>query len=156
MALPSLFSFGRGGDADPLVSLRREMDRMFQEMTRGFPAMTAAGFLSPKVNLVETEAGLELTAELPGVKQEDIKLDLTQDVLTLEASTASEKEEKDEKRQYHLIERSSGTFLRRFVLPFEPEPDKVTASFESGVLKVVLPRPAQAKKTSNRIPIQGG
>lgn len=155
MALPSLFSFGRGGDADPLLSLRREMDRMFQDMTRALPATTAAGFLNPKVNLAETEAGLELTAELPGVKQEDIKLDLNQDVLTLEASTAAEKEEKDEKRQWHLVERSSGTFLRRFVLPFQPEPDKVTASFEAGVLKVTLPRPPETAKPSSRIPIQG-
>lgn len=143
---------------DPFTALRRDMERVFEQFGRGFglppiPA-TTAGFLSPKVNVAETEKGIEITAELPGVKPEEVNLDLEDGVLTLRAEQRAEKEERDEKRHYHLVERSSGSYLRRFALPFLPASDAVQARFEQGVLHVFVPRPPEAPKAASRIAIQ--
>ncbi len=157
MDFKSLMPFSRPGALargdDPFNSLRREMDRMFEDFTRDWAVPSTfgtGGFLSPKVNVAETEKGLELTAELPGIDQKDIELDLAEGILTLKAEHKTEKEEKDEKKKYHLVERSYGTYMRRFSLPFEADQDKVEASFEKGVLKVFVPGSpnpeAQAKK----------
>lgn len=164
MDFKSLLPFGRatdiartGTDADPFVSLRREMDRMFDDFSRGWgmPSATMpASFLSPKVDVAETDKGLELTAELPGVDYKDIDLDLTDGVLTLKAEHKEEKDETDEKKQYHLVERSTGTFLRRFALPFTPDTDKIEATFDKGLLKVMVPRATPPDKPANKIEIK--
>lgn len=166
MDLKSLIPFGtrpsglaRSGVDDPFLNLRREMDRMFESFTRDWPFPTAlggeqGGFLSPRVNVAETETGLELTAELPGVDEKDIDIDLTDGVLTLKAEQRSEREEKDEKKRYHLVERSYGTFMRRFALPFEPDEDKVEASFDKGILRIAVPRSADADKQGRKIAVK--
>lgn len=163
MDFKSLMPFTRSttpmhsGETDPLTSLRREIDRMFEDFGRGWnlpSAFTSNGFLSPKVDVAETDKGLEVTAELPGVDPKDIALDLTDDVLTLKAEHKAEKEEKDDKKHYHLVERSHGTFLRRFALPFEADADKVEASFDKGVLNVVVPRSPAAEKQVKKIAIK--
>jgi HSP20 family protein len=112
------------------------------------------GFLSPKVNVAETPTGLEVTAELPGIDQKDIELDLSDGVLTIKAEHKSEKEEKDEKKHYHLVERAYGTYLRRFSLPFDPDEDKVTANFDKGVLKIAIPKSADNVKQSRKIEVK--
>jgi HSP20 family protein len=165
MDFKSLVPFGRSGglsragaDADPFSAMRREMDRLFDSFTRDWSAPAAvsgSGFLTPKVNVSETDKGLEMTAELPGIDQKDISLDIADNVLTLKAEQSSEKEEKDEKRQYHLIERSQGTYMRRFALPFEADEAKVEATFDKGVLKVVVPRSADAERPTRKIEIKG-
>lgn len=164
MAIRSLIPFGRtgalsrGDDSDPFFSLRRDMDRMFEDFTRGWAvpeAFRGNGFLSPKVDIAETDKGLELTAELPGIDEKDIDLELAEGVLTLKAEHQAEKEEKDEKKKYHLVERSYGTFMRRFALPFEADQDKVEAHFKKGVLHVFVPRSAQPEKATRKIAIGG-
>jgi HSP20 family protein len=142
MEFKSLIPFGRSTglsrattNTDPFTSLRREMDRMFDDFTRGWavPAtFGTSGMLSPKVNVAETDKGLEVTADLPGIDQKDIEINLADGILTLKAEHKAEKEEKDEKKHYHLVERSFGTFMRSFELPFEADTDKVEASFEKG------------------------
>ncbi|MDK9697295.1 MAG: Hsp20/alpha crystallin family protein [Siculibacillus sp.] len=160
MNIRSLIPFGFGPmparGADPFGDLRREMDRLFDEFTRGWtpPAMPGTGFLTPKVDLAETEAGLEMTAELPGIDREDIELDITDGVLTLKAKREAKIEEKDEAKKYHLVERSSGTWLRRFPLPFTPAEEKVEATFDKGVLKVVVPRTPEAEMPSKKIEVK--
>ncbi|MCU0946430.1 MAG: Hsp20/alpha crystallin family protein [Rubritepida sp.] len=143
---------------DSFAALRRDMERVFDQFGRGFAlpatATTTAGFLSPKVDVAETAKGLEITAELPGVKPEHVSLDLEEGVLTLKAERREEKEEKDEARHFHLVERASGTYLRRFALPFLPASDAVEARFEQGVLHVFVPRPAEAAKPVSRIAIR--
>jgi len=147
---------GRAGGTDPFSSFRRDIDRMFDEFGRwNMPfAQSNESFLSPKVNVAETDKGLELTAELPGVDQKDIDLDLTDNVLTLKAEHQIDKEEKDESRHYHLVERSYGTFMRRIELPFEADTDKVEASFDKGVLKVFVPRSPSAEKHGKKISVK--
>jgi HSP20 family protein len=165
MEFKSLLPFGRSTGlsratayTDPFTSLRREMDRMFDDFTRGWavPATFGTrGMLSPKVNVAETDKGLEVTADLPGIDQKDIEINLADGILTLKAEHKAEKEEKDEKKHYHLAERSFGTFMRSFELPFEADTDKVEASFEKGVLKISVPRSAAAEKQVKKIPIKG-
>jgi HSP20 family protein len=152
---------GAGQPADPFQAMRREMDRMFDTFAQAgaFPNLPAAfsssnGYLTPKVNVSETEAGLEVSAELPGIDEKNIDVSLDDNVLTLRAEHTAEKEEKDEAKHYHLVERSYGTFLRRIALPFEPDADKIAASFDKGVLKIVVPRSAKAVEKVRKIAVK--
>ena len=147
---------------DPIDAMRREMDRLFESFSQGglFGGLPAAlsggnGFLSPKVDVCETDKGLEVTAELPGIDEKNIDVNLEDGVLTLKAEHAAEKEEKDEKKHYHLVERSHGTFMRRIALPFEPDADNVEATFEKGVLKITVPKSANAAEKVRKIAITG-
>ena len=117
--------------------------------------MGRAALLSPNVNVAETDKGLEVTADLPGIDQKHIEINLADGILTLKAEHKAEKEEKDEKKHYHLVERSFGTFMRSFELPFEADTDKIEASFEKGVLKISVPRSAAAEKQVKKIAIKG-
>ena len=165
MDTKSLMPFGRslsparsGGEDDPFAIIRREMDRLFESFSRDWnvPASMGSAFLSPKVDVAETDKGLEISAELPGIDQKDISLDLADGVLTIKAEHKTEKEQKDEKKHYHLVERSHGSYMRRFAIPFEPEGDKVQASFDKGVLHITVPRSKAAEKQVKKIKINGG
>ena len=158
--LRSLAPFGRSslmrGGLDPFNGLRQEMDRMLEDFGRGFPQTVAGSkgeFLSPKVDVAETEAGLELTAELPGFDSKDVSLEIHDGVLMIKAEHEEEREEKDEKKHYHLVERSQGTFLRRLALPFEADAAKATAHLEKGLLKVIVPRLQSEAQKPKTIPI---
>ena len=166
MNVKSLMPFGRssvadgGNESDPFALMRREMDRMIDSFSRNWgdqpwSARLPGTFHSPKVDVAETDKGLEITAELPGIDQKDIELDLADGVLTLKAEHQEEKEDKDEKKHYHLVERSRGSFMRRIAVPFEPDADKVQANFDKGVLKVMVPRSAAAEKSVKKIAIKG-
>jgi len=142
---------------DPFALMRREMDRVFDDFMRGFGTPAASlpeGMLSPRVNVVENEKGLEITADLPGVDQKDIDLDLSEGVLTLRAEHKQDKEEGGEDQRYHVVERAYGTFVRRFALPFEPDQDGVEANFDNGVLKVWIPRSPEAERRTLKIDIK--
>lgn len=165
MSFRSLLPFGRTGDVtqagadDPFTAMRREMDRLFEDFSRstGLPAgFGGKGVLSPKVNISETDKGLEITADLPGIDEKDIDVDLDDGILTLKAEHKAEKEEKDEKKRYHLVERSHGTYMRRFALPFEPDENKIEAKFEKGVLHIAIPRSAEAAKQAKKIAVKAG
>lgn len=169
MDLKSIIPFGRSSapsrrdrENDPFEGFRREMDRLFDTFARnwdtsGLTSLDAStgSLLSPRVNVAETEDGLEITAELPGLDAKDIQLDLADGVLTLKGERKFEKEERDERKQYHLVERGYGTFLRRFAVPFEPDQERLDAHFDKGVLKIRVPRSAAAEKRKTRIPIKG-
>ncbi len=143
---------------DPFSLLQREVNRAFDEVFRGFPAMGrgAAGFggFAPQLDVRETEGGLEISAELPGMSEQDVDLRLEGDLLTLAG------EKKDERTQdqggLHLTERSFGRFQRSFRLPFQPNPEQVQAQFDKGVLRVALPRPQPQQQGGGRIQIQAG
>jgi HSP20 family protein len=154
---PSLTAaFGQAirGLSDPFAAMRREMERLFQDMGAGSPV--PAGFVSPKVDVAETGAGLEIHAELPGVKAEEISLDLTDGVLTLKAERAEERKEENKEKRWHIVERSSGAFIRRFALPFAAKEEEISATFDNGVLKVTIPRAAPEPKPQCRIEITSG
>ena len=154
----SLIPFGRSamsrGGIDPFAGFRQDMDRLFEDFGRNLPAAGGkSGFLIPKVDVAETDAGLELTAELPGFDEKDVSLDIQDGVLTIKAEHKEEREEKDEKKHYHLVERSQGSFLRRLALPFEADASKAAAHLEKGLLKVTVPRLATTEKKPTQIPV---
>lgn len=138
--------------SEPFGTLQREVNRVFDEVFRGVGSAAAVSF-APSIDVHETEAGLEVTAELPGMSEQDIQLSLEGDLMTIAGEKKSERRE--EKGGARLTERSYGSFRRSFRLPFAPEQDKVTAQFDKGVLTVALPRPPQQAPASNRIPIRG-
>ena len=105
----------------------------------------------PSIDVRETDTDLVVEAELPGMDEKDVSVTLSNDVLTLKGEKKSEREEK--KEDYHLMERSYGSFQRSFRLGDTIDPDKVTAAFDKGVLKVTLAKRPEAVKTEKPIPI---
>jgi HSP20 family protein len=153
MASRFLTPFGGRGllARDPFLDLHREVNRLFDDSLRGMASSPATEtMLSPDIDIVETDNGLEVTAELPGVAKEDIHLRLDGDQLTI--SGQKRKERKDEKSRF--VERSYGSFTRSFTLPFTPDPDKIEADCDQGVLTIKLPRGAEQER-SKRIAIGG-
>lgn len=146
---------GRGMLArDPFLDLHREVNRLFDDSFRSMRDVGgnggAAMTLNPRVDVAQTSDGWEISAELPGVSQDDIDLRLDGDVLTISGEKRDER--KDEKNR--LVERSYGSFTRSFQLPFAPDPEKVTADCDRGVLTIKLPKGAE-KDQSRRIAIGG-
>ena len=148
------FLTGNGG-MDPFRSLHRQMDRLFSEFSQDlhWPRFEhGAEMAMPLVDVAETDDGLTVTAELPGMEEKDIEVDLTQNVLTLKGEKKAETEEK--KADYHFRERSYGSFARSVAVPFDVDPDTVQAAFSKGVLTITLPRPAEAKRTTRKIEVK--
>lgn len=150
--LPDLF--GRSSGNDVFSNLHREVDRVFSDFGRGMPSFGDFGknAMSLKVNVCETEGAVEVTAEIPGVKPEEIDVQLKDGMLTIKGE---KKEEKDDKQKdYHVVERSYGMFERSFSLPADVDAGKVEASFDKGVLKVTLPKLPEAKSKVQKIAVK--
>jgi HSP20 family protein len=140
---------------DPFTAMRAEMDRVLDSfLGRGFGRFMApmgGEWNEPKIDVRETKDELVVEAELPGMDEKDVNVTLNNGVLTMKGEKKSEREEK--KDDYHLMERSYGSFQRSFRVGEAIEPDKVTAAFDKGVLKVTLPKRPEAVKAETRIPI---
>ncbi len=154
--LPSLW--GHREDDDAFLNLHREIERVFDDFQRGFhlpgwlKPSGGVSALSPRINVSETDNAVEVTAELPGVDEKDVKLELTDDLLTISGEKKTEKEEKE--KNYHLIERSYGSFRRSLRLPFQADASKADAKFKNGVLTVTLPKPPEAKAKAKKIEVK--
>ena len=136
-------------------TLQNEVEKLFNDFTAGFP-MAARwnenGRLAVRVDVAETEKTLEVTAELPGVNEKDIDVSLAGDMLTIKAEKKSDKEEKT--KDYHLVERSYGTFERSMMLPFKADAAKIEAKFDKGVLKLIVQKPAEAQTKTQKIEVK--
>ncbi len=149
MNLGSLITVGRDRNVarndNPFMSLQREIDRLFDDFTRGFPAFSTGGGneLLPSVDVTETDKQIEITAELPGLEEKDVQVNLADNVLTIRGEKKAEKEEKD--KAYRLVERSYGSFVRSLELPEGVDANAIKASIDKGVLKVTVPKPAPAQ-----------
>jgi HSP20 family protein len=108
---------------------------------------------TPAVDIVETENDLTLTADIPGIKLQDIEIRLENGTLTISGERKFESEEK--KGAYHRVERSYGAFQRAFALPETLDADKVSATYDSGVLKVTLPKKEIARPRSIKVNVSG-
>lgn len=142
----------RRDDGDPFVAMQKEINRMFNEFGRGWPARFADGDVLPRIDVAETDTALEVTAELPGIDEKDVDVMLRDDVLTIRGEKKSEREEK--KADFHLVERSFGSFSRSIRLPFEADSEAVKANFAKGLLKVTIAKPAQVKEKTVKIPVR--
>ena len=138
---------------DPFRAMRREIENAVRSYDQNSPS-SGIGAGSPAINVAETKDAFEVTAELPGVDEKDIKvsLDSNQLVICGEKKAESTKEEKD----WHVEERSYGSFYRSMSMPFEPEDGAVDAHFDKGILHLTIKKPAKAIKTTKTIQIKTG
>lgn len=137
-------------------SLQEEINRLFDDFWGTAPATSGetggAVVLRPRVDLSETKDAFEIRAEMPGLKEDEIEVSVTDDVLSLKGEHKAESEQKDE--HYHVRERSYGSFQRAFRLPANADGGKVSAKFENGVLHVTVPKTPEAKAKSRKIAIE--
>jgi HSP20 family protein len=128
-----------------LVTLRDKMNRLFEETFtgRGEKKDLVSGTWSPSVDIYETENALVLSAEVPGMKEDEIEIKIEDNTLILQGERKFEKETKEE--NYHRIERSYGSFYRSFTLPNSIDQDKIQAVHENGVLKITMPKKPELK-----------
>ncbi|MFS8636977.1 MAG: Hsp20/alpha crystallin family protein [Gemmatimonadota bacterium] len=135
---------------DAIRDMREQMDALLRATLRG-PDGYVAEF-EPAVDITERDDALVLTAELPGMRREDIEVELDNNVLTIRGEKKEEREEKGEER--YLYERRFGSFSRSFTLPRTVDPDRISARYERGVLTVTLPKLEESK--GKRIEVEGG
>ncbi len=150
----------------PFEGLRREIDRLFDDFDAGigrspfhrslFDATPfwrrEADWAVPAVDVAETDKAYEVTAELPGMDEKSIEVKFADGVLTIKGEKQEEKEEK--KKDYHLSERSFGSFQRAFQVPDGVDADKIEASFKKGVLTVTLPKSTETQKAAKKITVK--
>jgi HSP20 family protein len=144
-------------DDDPFRALQRDVNRLFDELSRSFGfgmlgGHDGYGVVRPRVDIAETDSAFEVTVELPGVDEKDINVSVTDDVLTIRGETKAEREEKD--KAYYIAERAYGTFERAIALPPGIDTDKASAEFAKGVLTIRLPKSAEARAREKKIAIK--
>ena len=148
-------SLYRGDDVDPFLSLHRNVNKLFDEVFRGFGTpslfneMTPRTGPWPRVEFSENDKEIKVMAEVPGLEENDIEVLLDDSVLTLRGERKSETEDKD--RQFS--ERYYGRFERRISLGREIDEDKVAATFKNGLLTITLPKTEKAQANAKRIAI---
>ena len=151
MNLKSLIPIGRDRSpprrdfTNPFSALQREIDHLFNDFTQAWPTFGGASIqdLTPSMDVTETDKVIEITAELPGLQEKDVQVNVADNVLTIKGEKKAEKEEKD--KNYRLYERSYGSFSRTLELPAGIDPDTIKANLSNGVLKVTVPKPAPAQ-----------
>ena len=139
-----------------LNTIQSEMNRLFNSF---FESSSPANGTSlrrwiPAMDLVETEADFVLRADLPGLTENDVNIELEDNVLTISGERKSQHEER--KEGYYRVERGFGAFQRSLTLPEGVDPEGIRASFENGVLEVRVPKPEQRKPRKVTISAGGG
>ena len=152
-----------GGVWRPFEALRTEMDRLFDDfgnglwrppfgslaaLERSWPQFAAA----PAVDVAETDKSYEITAELPGMDEKNIEVNLTNGGITIKGEKKEETQEKE--KDYSISERRYGSFELYFALPEGVDASKIEATFKNGVLKVTLPKTAEAQKPAKKIEVK--
>jgi len=145
----------RWDPARELDTLQGEMNRLFSSFfdTQTTGNGTSARRWIPAMDLVETDEHFVLKADLPGVVESDVSIEVERNVLTIAGERKAEHEAKHE--GYYRLERATGSFSRALTLPEGVDADAVTARFDNGVLEVRIPKPAQAKPRRVRIDVDG-
>jgi HSP20 family protein len=154
----------------PFEMLRREIDRVFDDVRSGAfrwpfrrPGMDLEvawprpeGWqMAPAMDLVEKDGAFEITAELPGLDEQNVEVKVANNTLTIRGEKREEKEEKEEKdKQVYLSERRYGAFQRSFRIPVGVDLDRIEANFAKGVLTVTLPKGAEAQQAEKKIDIK--
>lgn len=152
---------------DPLVTLRREMERMVDEVFRGGGLglgalqQLEADFV-PAIDMRQTDDGLEISVELPGMGEEDIELSIDDNILTIRGEKRVEVADEGDgdggdgngAGTYRIMERARGVFMRSIPLPFQVDENNITAEFDEGVLKIHLPRAPESQRRGRKIGVK--
>jgi len=134
-------------------NLPEEVNRLFWGLNRATPEEDeAVAEWSPAVDVYEDSEALRVHAELPGLKKEDVKINVREGVLTLRGERKFESEEK--KDNYFRVERNYGTFLRSFSLPNTVDPEQIRATMKDGVLELVIPKKPEAKPREIQVEVK--
>lgn len=153
---PVPVSAGRGMQVEPIMSLQRQMNRLFDDVFGGFGPFGGnfgGAIAAPRLDVHETDKEICISAEVPGVKADDLDVRVEGDHLTISGESKSDHERNE--RDYHVMERSFGRFTRTVQLPFAPKSEEVKADFSDGVLTLHVPKSAQ-QEHGRRIPIGAG
>ena len=140
---------------DSILTLYQDIDRMFDNFFRGFGLSRfdeSWGDFSPRIDVSETDQAYNISAELPGLDENNIEVTLEQNALTISGEKKTEKEDKGQ--NYYRMERSYGSFQRIIPLPSDIEADKIEANFKKGVLNITLPKSAEAQKHVKHISVK--
>ena len=135
--------------AREMMTLREAMDRLFDDaFTRPLSIRDGWSMASPAIDMYQTDNEVVLKASIPGIKAEEVQINVTGDILTLKGQVKQEEERKD--RAWHIREHRFGSFERSVVLPTDVKSDKAEAVFENGILTITLPKADEVKpKTIN-------
>lgn len=146
----------------PVLQLRREMDRLFENTFRGvgmspfntdfFTPLTSSGLLKPQVDIAATDNEYTITVEVPGVSEKDVTIEIADNNMIIRGEKKQEKEEKD--KNYYRIERSYGSFQRLLSMPEDADQDSIKAKFKNGVLTIKMPRKDVPKSGVKRVEIK--
>lgn len=153
------------GSWHPIERMRRQFEHLFQDFGNVHSLFSRpqrfdveplwnADFLrmqSPAVDIVENEKAYEVTAEVPSIDEKNLSVKVVNGTLLIKGEKQQEREEKS--KSYHLTERRYGTFERSFVMPDSVDGDHIQASFKAGVLKVTLPKKAEAMTPEKTVDI---
>ena len=123
--------------------LQDRMNRLFQEFGRGTEEELVGASFAPPVDIYEDEHNLTFKIEVPGLEPKDMEVRVENNTLTAKGKRTFEKEEKEE--NFHRIERRYGAFSRSFTLPNTVDPEKVSADYDNGVLKIQVAKRAEAR-----------
>jgi len=147
----------RGEAINPFLTLHREMNRIFDDVFRGFDLATSGGdrFLNgsigwPNIELTETEREVRIAAELPGLEEKDVQLELANGVLSIKGEKKTETDDKDRL----FSERYYGRFERRIPVD-DVDEDKATAAFKNGALTVTMPKAPLTQSKKKHIAVNG-
>ncbi|HAD82985.1 MAG: hypothetical protein A2509_10295 [Candidatus Edwardsbacteria bacterium RIFOXYD12_FULL_50_11] len=137
-----------------IVSLQDEMNRLFLDFFGRTPGRRLVGdsLWAPVMDIEETQDDIIVKAEIPGMTKEDVKIQVTGDIITISGERKREEENRD--KTYHRIERSYGQFQRMITLPGEVQSAKAKASYENGVLTIKLPKSEEVKPKEISIDIK--
>ena len=140
-----------------LANVSHRMDRLFDElMGRGLRRMAdedrVRGSWSPAVNILEKQDAIHITADLPGMRPEDVEVTVDNGILTVRGERRFA--EASEGESYHRIERVYGVFERTFTLPNSVETGKIEAKFSNGEMEIVLPKREESKPRSVKVKVQ--
>lgn len=138
------------------MEMDKMMDRFFGDAETaatktGFPSLMTAGAVKPAIDITENDKAITLTAELPGMSEEEVDLTITDGMLTLKGEKTVSHESKTDDSV--LVERNYGSFHRSFPLPDRVDPDAIDASFDKGVLKVIMQKKAEQNNKDRKIKI---
>ena len=138
-----------------VLGLQNRMNSLFQDYSRGQNEndFATASFVPP-VDVYEDEHRVVLKLEVPGIKQEDLSINVENNTLTIHGERKFEKEEKEE--NFHRIERRYGNFYRAFTLPTTVDTENIQANYDAGVLRVELAKRAEAKPKQIKVSVGGG
>src|SRR5437867_6531445 len=134
----------------PFQSLRREVDRLFEDFGGEF--WRSPFRRSPAVDIREKDNAYEVTADMPGFEEKNIEVQVMNGLLSIKGERKSEKEEK--KKDYYVSEREFGSIERSFPLPEGVDTDKIEANLKNGVLTVMLPKTEEAQRPAKKIEVK--